>query len=119
MERYDPFLHYIMLSDKGEPLTYKESCEHRKRWELAMQDEVKALHANDTRALVKLPKGRKSIPNKSVYKIKIVDGKPKYKARLVAKGYAQTEDIDFQEAFSLVVKMTTLRMLLLSQLPCI
>mgnify|MGYP002776144417 CR=1 FL=1 len=32
--------------------------------------------------LVKLPKGRKAIPNKWVYKIKTVDGKPKYKARL-------------------------------------
>ena len=57
------------------------------------------------------PKGRKTIPNKWVYKIKIVDDIPKYKGRLVAKGYAQTKDIDFWEVFSPVVKMTTLRVL--------
>ena len=48
------------------------------------------------------------VPNKWVYKIKIVDGRPKYKATLVAKGYAQKEGIDFQEVFSPVAKMTTL-----------
>ena len=47
-----------------------------------------ALHENDTWDLVKLLKGWKAILNKWVYKIKTVDGKPKYKARLVAKGYA-------------------------------
>ena len=113
MNRYDPSIHYIILSDEGEPLTYNEAkqCEHKKKWELAMQEEIKALHANDTWDLVELPKGRKAIPNKWVYKIKTVDGKCKYKARLVAKGYAQKEGIDFQEVFSPVVKMTTLRVL--------
>ena len=76
-----------------------------------MQEEIKALHSNNTWDLVELPKGRKAIPNKWVYKIKTVDGKPKYKARLVAKGYAQTKGIDFQEVFPPVVKMTTLRVL--------
>ncbi|MCO5603724.1 hypothetical protein L7F22_057875 [Adiantum nelumboides] len=89
----------------------RQRREHNSKWELAMQEEIKALHANDTWDLVELPKGRKAIPNKWVYKIKTVDAKPKYKARLVAKGYAQTKGIDFQEVFSPVVKMTTLRVL--------
>ena len=113
VSRFDASLHYIMLTDEGEPLTYKEAkaCEHSNKWELAMQEEIKALHSNNTWDLVELPKGRKAIPNKWVYKIKTVDDKPKYKARLVAKGYAQTKGIDFQEVFSPVVKMTTLRVL--------
>ena len=69
------------------------------------------MHSNNTWDLVELPKGRRAIPNKWIYKIKIVDDKPKYKARVVAKGYAQTKGIDFQEVFSLVVKVTTLRVL--------
>ena len=83
VSRFDPSLHYIMLIDEGEPLTYKEAkaCEHINKWELSMHEEIKALHANNT-------KGRKVIPNKWVYKIKIGHNKPKYKARLVAKGYA-------------------------------
>mgnify|MGYP000683375799 CR=1 FL=1 len=37
---------------------------------------------------------------------------PKYEARLVAKGYQQEYGVDFDEIFSLVVKMTTLRFML-------
>ena len=41
-----------------------------------MQEEIKVLHVNDTWDLVELPKGRKAIPNKWVYKIKNVDANP-------------------------------------------
>ena len=43
-----------MLSNEGELLTYKEAnlCEHKNKWELEMQEEIKTLHANDTWDLV-------------------------------------------------------------------
>jgi hypothetical protein len=51
--------------------------------------------------------------NKLVYRLKEEDGDKKwYKARLVVKGFAQKKGIDFDEIFSLIVKMTSIRSIL-------
>ncbi|KAH9801106.1 hypothetical protein KPL71_000900 [Citrus sinensis] len=80
----------------------------------AMQEEIEALHKNKTWELVPLPRGRKAIGNKWVYKVKR-DGNDqveRYRARLVVKGYAQKEGIDFNEIFSPVVRLTTVKVVL-------
>jgi hypothetical protein len=63
--------------------------------------------------LVQFPAGKRALQNKWVYKLKEEDGGKKwYKARLVVKGFAQKKGIYFDEIFSPVVKMTSIRTIL-------
>lgn len=105
-----------MLTDEGEPQNYKEaiSDSHKEEWKRAMQEEMQSLHENHTYELVELPKGRRALKNKWVYRIKTEDSssKPRYKARLVVKGFRQEKGIDFEEIFSPVVKMSSIRVVL-------
>ncbi|KAK1411971.1 hypothetical protein QVD17_32863 [Tagetes erecta] len=92
------------------PNSYKEASKDP-NWIHAMNMEMEALSRNDTWVMTDLPKGRKPVGCKWVFKIKHnPDGQvARYKARLVAKGYSQKEGIDFDETFSPVVKMVTIR----------
>ncbi|MCO5552934.1 hypothetical protein L7F22_006453 [Adiantum nelumboides] len=82
------------------------------QWELAMKSELSSIQKSKTWDLVPLSSGKKALPCKWVYKRKFVSGVGTYKARLVANGFKQEYDTDFEEIFSPVVKMTTLRLLL-------
>jgi hypothetical protein len=69
-----------------------------KKWEMAMQEEYDSLVINNIWSLVPLPKGRKPISCKWVFKIKHgVDGEVEcYKAGLVARGFTQTFGVDYK-----------------------
>ena len=79
-----------------------------------MQEEMESLHENHTYELTELPKGKKALRNKWVYKLKPGDGgnPPRYKARIVVKGFQQKKGVDFDEIFAPVVKMTSIRTVL-------
>jgi hypothetical protein len=114
-ERYSPSLYYLLLTDSGEPECYEEAMQvdTKKKWEQGMKEEMDSLVNNHTWDLVQFPAGKRALQNKWVYKLKEEDGGIKrYKARLVVKGFAQKKGIDFDEIFSPVVKMTSIRTIL-------
>lgn len=111
-----PTNEYVMITDAGEPEDFDEvqNDQHKKEWLKAMQEEMDALHENHTYDLVKLPEGKKALKNKWVFRLKTEEDnfRPRYKARLVVKGFTQKKGIDFEEIFSPVVKMSSIRVVL-------
>ena len=77
--------------------------------------EIENLHKNGTWALTELPKDKRPLRCKWVYKrkegIPVVEN-PRCKARLVVKGFSQKEGIEFNEIFSPVVRHTSIHVLL-------
>ncbi|KAL3835280.1 hypothetical protein ACJIZ3_003671 [Penstemon smallii] len=106
---------YVFLTDGGEPNCFEEAMESedKEKWLSAMKEEMKSLHDNATFELTTLPKGKKALKNKWVYRVKQEENAlPRYKARLVVKGFSQKKGIDFDETFSPVVKMSSIRIVL-------
>ncbi|KAL2252609.1 UNVERIFIED_CONTAM: Retrovirus-related Pol polyprotein from transposon RE1 [Sesamum indicum] len=88
-----------------EPKTYAEAIK-KEEWRNAMNTELEALEKNQTWEITKLPKHKRVIGCKWIFKLKIKpDGSiERHKARLVAKGYNQIEGIDYIDSFSPVAK---------------
>ena len=78
-----------------------------------MEEDMDSLTYNQTWDLVRLPAGKTTLQNKWVYMLKEEDGgKQRYKDRLVCKGFTQKKGIEFDEIFSPVVKMTSIKTIL-------
>jgi len=106
----------IAPQDDEEPKTFSHALSGPKasEWVKAMKEEMESMKINQVWDLVDLPSGRRSIGNKWVLKIKRkADGLiERYKARLVVKGYTQEEGIDYEDTFSPVVRITSVRLIL-------
>jgi hypothetical protein len=78
-----------------------------------MKVEMDSLVNNPTWDLIQLRAGKRTLQNKWVYRLKKEDGdKKRYKARLVVNGFSQNKCIDFDEIFSSIVKMISIRTIL-------
>ena len=110
-----PSSEYILIADEGEPKSFQEIQSHKDKdcWIKSMQEDMNSLWKNDTYELTELLKGRKALKNKWVLELKNNNKKLlKYKARLVVKDFGQNQGIEFDEIFSLVVKMCSIRVIL-------
>ena len=102
-ERYTDFVSSILFSDDGEPSYFQEAIDYvdNAKWKMEMKEEMDSLERNKIWELVELPKDRKIVGCKWVFKLKkCVDSKvERYKARLIVKGYSWMEGIDSHENF--------------------
>jgi hypothetical protein len=109
----DGTIWYGMLASTGEPNKLSEALDDPK-WRQAMEEEYNALLENKTWHLVPPSSNKNIIDCKWVYRIKKrADGSiDRYKARLVTKGFKQRYEIDYEDTFSPMVKIATIRTVL-------
>ncbi len=107
---------HATIAFSQEPQTVEEALNGKdaKKWEMAMQEEYNSLVVNNTWSLVPLPKGRKPISCKWVFKIKHgVHGEVEcYKARLVARSFTQTFGVHYNETFAPIAKFVSIHCVL-------
>jgi hypothetical protein len=80
-----------------------------------MGEEYQSIVKNDVWDVVPRPKEKSIVSSKWIYKMKhAADGSiEKYNARFVALGFSHKESIDYDETFSLAVRYTSIRTILL------
>jgi hypothetical protein len=106
----------VMLLDHDEPTNYEEAMmsPDSAKWLEAMKSEMGSMYENKVWTLVDLPDDRQAIENKWIFKRKTdADGSVTiYKARLVTKGFRQVQGVDYNEIFSLVAMLKSIRIML-------
>ncbi|KAK1413623.1 hypothetical protein QVD17_35399 [Tagetes erecta] len=107
----------LVVADSDDaPANYKSAISNLKsaKWLEAINAEMQSMRENQVWNLVELPPESRAIGSKWLFKRKPdMHGKVHtYKARLVAKGYTQIEGIDYEETFSPVAMIKSIRILL-------
>ncbi|KAJ9540760.1 hypothetical protein OSB04_027266 [Centaurea solstitialis] len=115
----DRYLGFLVSQDDGElnePTSYGEavSGSESEQWQEAMKAEMQSMYDNQVWELTDLPQHCRAVGRKWVFKKKTdMDGNVHtFKARLVAKGFTQTHGIDYDETFSPVAMLKSIRILM-------
>ena len=106
----------VFLVDQYEPDNFKVAIKDAEfeKWLEAMKTEMESMYDNQVWNLVDLPSNSKVVGSKWVFKKKtdMDENVITYKARLVAKGYKQWQSVDFDESFSFIAMLKSIRILL-------
>ena len=106
----------IPESHEDDPIGYYEAINDKDFgfWKVAMKSKLESMYSNNVWTHVDLPQRVKPIFRKWVYKRKRgVYGKVEtYNAKLVAKGYSKKSGFDYEETFSPVAMIKSIRILL-------
>ncbi|KAJ9543955.1 hypothetical protein OSB04_023662 [Centaurea solstitialis] len=115
----DRYLGFLVSQDSGdlnEPTSYGEAVlgNESEQWQEAMKAEMQSMYDNQVWELTDLPQHCRAVGRKWVFKKKTeMDGNVHtFKARLVAKGFTQTHGIDYDETFSPVAMLKSIRILM-------
>ncbi|KAJ9564196.1 hypothetical protein OSB04_000162 [Centaurea solstitialis] len=115
----DRYLGFLVSQDSGdlnEPTSYGEavSGSESEQWQEAMKAEMQSMYDNQVWELTDLPQHCRAVGRKWVFKKKTdMDGNiHTFKARLVAKGFTQTHGIDYDETFSPMAMLKSIRILM-------
>jgi hypothetical protein len=105
--------HNIFTLMSCQPTSFKEAAKEP-HWVQSMNQEIDSIEKSNTWDFVDLPRHKKSIGVKWVYKTKLNEKWQieKHKERLVAKGFSQQQGIDYGETFAPVSRLDTIRTLL-------
>jgi hypothetical protein len=104
----------VALAHDSTTLGEALKCDDASKWEAAMEDEYHSLLANGMWELTTLPKSRKVVGCKWVFKTKkdaageIVCHKARSMARSMARRFSQVQGVDFNETFAPVAKFITI-----------
>jgi hypothetical protein len=101
-----------LACDDGERQSFAEAERHA-LWRVAMQSEMDAVEKNCTWELANLPRGHSAITLKWVFELKRDEAGAivKHKARLMARGFMQRKGIDFDDTFTPVARIKSVRLL--------
>ena len=114
-ERYEANIVVPDTNDE-DPSTYEDAMmdTDKEKWREVMNQEMEIMYFNSVSELVDLPEGFRPIKNKWIYKWKKEpNGQVKtYKTRLIAKGYTLKEGVDYEETFSPIAMLKSIRIFL-------
>ena len=105
-----------MLLDHDKLVNYEEAMmsPDSAKWFEAMKSEIWSMYENKVWTLMDFPDDRQAIENKWIFKRKTDADScvTIYKARIVEKGFRQVQGVEYNEIFSLVSMLKSVRIML-------